>query len=381
MKKDRADPNKTFTFNVILPAILLSFFLSFSGTLLLFLRDSIWGHSGFLAEDIQRWKVVYMYPSASFGGLLIILLSLKYNVKKMFILLCGFFALVFLFLAIFFISYFEAPPVWLTQLTALASSFWGPLAILIYWGFLNDHFNLKQAGKWYVFFASIPMLGAVCAQFAYVHTDYSRNDPKTFLITALFISFLFSLASIGIAFLAYKRTEARKYIDKETQVGLLTLRKKSYLFFLAVLFSASSFVVLLLRFDWKRLLVHLFQDKQELALYLQGFGEHSLFVTLIFLIGVVLVPLLFRFWGWSWLASLAPCILLILALLFYGLYFWGAKAIDILDPFGNDPTLMAFGVGSAYLIFQKHLAPFLWSPLTKWQFYPFNISIVLQFVY
>ncbi len=379
--------NCNIIYNIILPAILLSFFLSFSGTLLFFLRDWLWERNGFSIEEMQHWKNMFLYPLSSIGGVILVLISLKWSVKKCIFFICGTFSVVFLALAIVFINLFEAMPPWLIKFSVLVSSFWGPLSMIIYWGFLNDNFEFKKAGKFYPFLATIPVFGFLCAQSSFVSKSFAQNYPQKFLISSFFLAFIFVLISIGIVFLAYKsldekRIEEKKQLEdrKETKVFF---SKKIYLFFMAILFSMSGFATVILSFDWKHLIYHFYHNSQELGAFLKLFREQSLFVSSVFFGGVILVPILFNFWGWRRLTCLSPIILLLLALLFYSLYSCGENAIYILEYFGNDYSLMALRVGSAYMIFQKSCATILIEPFNEMTILPlqkkyrFTIRLIL----
>jgi ATP/ADP translocase len=345
-------PQRIFTFNVIFPALLLGVFLSFTGVLATMLKHWLWLHSSFAPGVLQEWKGTFFYPVAATGGILVILLSLKYPAKTLLTVLFTLFALLFLSVLIIFSCFSGPSPEWLVHLFSLIASLWFPLAMILYWGFLNDNFHYKAAIKFYPFLATVPVVGMLAAQFLFGFlkpNQFSSLQESTYLISSvLLLVTIFAFAALGVLCIAYKRLATFSIIEEEAPI-----EKKSYLFYLVMLFGLIVVASTLVNLNWRDLLKHTFTDMEAYSAFLGNFAQRLGVVSIIFLLGIFVVPLFFKWWGWTWVALVVPVVLTVMGGGFYITAIWGEPLKDVIDPFGRNPMEIALGVGSAFIIFEK----------------------------
>ncbi|MCH9610668.1 MAG: ADP,ATP carrier protein 1 [Chlamydiales bacterium] len=376
----------------VLLSFALLFFICSCYSVLRNIKDTlILSGSEFGAEVIPFLKVWGILPAVFIANWVYTRLSRRFTKEAVFYILMGGFLSYFLLFCFALYPYIDGLKLnpelfsflpsgsrglvamicsWPMSMFYIISELWSILLLgVVFWGFMNDRFSVKEAKRTY----GIINLGSnlspiVAGAFAFYVTQ-SLNFPIPFAHDAFHANLikLISIVSFGSLlcfplFFAICRhtlkepfrllktaderlcpiTKSRKKLSLKRSIA--TIAKSPYLSSLAFIVLGYNIAINFTDVLWKQQLKILFQDPSQMLshMYMISFG------TGIFsLIGALLFSFLVHRFGWTLVALITPLIMTIMGSCFFICYFFGGSwAGGIAAAAGLSPLALTVYLGS-----------------------------------
>lgn len=373
----------------LIPMLLIFFLVSFDYNVLRTMKDTIVMYapsSG--AEVLPFLKVWAMFPGTLLMTFVFTRLSNRFSrLTVTYVMLTGFLLYFFLFVAVlypfrealeptrmvaFFQSWLPASfkwPIlmfqnWIFTSFYVMSELWSNIIFFVLiWGFANQVTRLSEAKRFYGLFGVGANLSGVLAGQASVYLSRMSYNPNLFYgdtkweQSMLFLVSMVIVAGLGLMFLLrwmynnvlndpvyYDASEAKaegriqgRSSMRETFKYLLRSR---YLIFLALIVISYNMVINLSEVIWKFEVKELLTDQNEYNVYMNQVSTLiAVFATFsaMFISGNAI-----RIFGWTFTAMLAPAILLLTSVGFFGFFF--------LKSYSPDPTMFLMGISPLAMV-------------------------------
>lgn len=373
----------------LIPMLLIFFLVSFDYNVLRTMKDTIVMYapsSG--AEVLPFLKVWAMFPGTLLMTFIFTRLSNRFSrLTVTYIMLSGFLLYFLLFVA-FMYPYremlepttlvstlqqwlpmsFKWPILmfqnWIFTSFYVMSELWSNIIFFVLiWGFANQVTRLSEAKRFYGLFGVGANLSGVLAGQASVYLSRLNYNPDLFYgATKWEQSMLFLVSMViaaGVALMLLLRwmynnvlNDPVYYDPSEAKAegrlqGRLSMRetfryllRSRYLLFLALIVISYNMVMNLSEVIWKFEAKELFTQQNEYNIYMNQVSTIiAIFATLsaMFISGNAI-----RVFGWTFTAMLAPAILMITSVGFFGFFFFKA--------YSPDPTMFLMGISPLAMV-------------------------------
>lgn len=394
-------PVHNYELKKIVPMLIIFFLISFNYNVLRTMKDALVvtaKSSG--AEVIPFIKVWVMFPGAVLMTYLFTRLTNRFSRETVIYSILG------LFLGYFFIFAFFIYPArealhandladylqtvlptgakgfismiryWSFTSFYAMSELWGNIILfLLFWGFANQVTRVGESKRFYALFGIGANFSGVVAGSASIYffaQDFNPNLPfgndawEQSMMILISLVVLFGIIAIGLFQWMKKNVLTNPlYYDKKEALGdgkvkgkmsmrknFAYLFKSDYLISIALIVLAYNLVINLVEVVWKHQVRELYPNPQDYGLYMNQIttiiGVIATF-TSVFLAGTSI-----RKCGWTFTALIAPVILLLTSIGFFGFFFFKTELAPFsLAVFGATPLAMAVFFGSAQNIMSR----------------------------
>lgn len=252
---------------------------------------------------------------------------------------------------------------WTATTFYIIAELWSVLILnVLFWGFANDITELSQAKRSYgilnVGSTLAPIAGGALGNFFVNHLLLTSSWHHTIIKLTLLISFFAALA-MGMFYWINRKIvpfevsafDSHEESVKKSQKKRLSLRdcirfisKSKYLSCLAVIVLGYNIAINFTDILWKEQLKKYFTNPNEMLTHMNqvtiGIG---CFATL----AGVLFSFLVRRFGWTFVAILTPMIMVVMAVGFFGFFFFESALTGVtLALFSTTPLIMTVYLGS-----------------------------------
>ena len=386
----------------VLPMFLMLFFICFNYSVIRNLKDTLVvtaRSSG--AEVIPFIKVWAMLPGAILITWIYTFLSNRYSQEKVFNIIVSAFLLFFLAFAVLFYPYREylhphamadtlqeiAPNGfrgiiamirnWTFTLFYVISELWGSMVLsVLFWGFANQVTSVSESKRFYSIFTIGGNLAAIAAGKVSIYvTDTlpslyaAKGDPWENILMIL----ITVIVASGIAVLALFRW-INRYSDLDSWVSqepgeklgknkkkkkkffslkesFAYLSKSKYVLSIAVIVLSYNLVMNLVEIVWKDQLRELHPNPSDFNHYINSV---TVMMGIISTVASICLGIIFRVFGWTFIALLSPIIMLVTSIGFFTFFFFQDSLKDIAFMyFGSSPLVIVVFFGAAHNYLSK----------------------------
>lgn len=385
---------------IVIPMLLMLFLTCFNYSILKNLKDvMVVTAKASGGEVIPFIKVWAMLPMAVLSALVFTKLSNRYSQEKVYYIIIGGFLMIYAIFGFVIYPFRES-----LELTGLASSMeavlpagakgfiamvrhwsftffyvmcelWSSIVVtVLFWGFANEITKVKDARRWYsllsVVASSSAVIAGVMGRF-FSNLEYNPNLPfGTNAWEQTIVEVVIAVLVVGLGILAtfwwlnrnvltspeyvdiHRSNRAFRIKKKQSlRQSFSMLSKSKYLVCIAVLVIAYHLTINLVEVVWKDQLKELYPDRNDYFIYL---SDVTVLLGIISAAASFFIGSIIARFGWTKTAMVAPMMMLVTSLGFFGFLFcretFGDAALTFL---GMTPLAVAVLFGGAQNCFSK----------------------------